>query len=243
VEQPAATTYVVQDGDSLSTIATTFGIDLNTLAQNNGLSDPSMLQLGQQIVLRGPSHPAAPAVVQQPAPVVVQQPAPVVAQPAPVVAQPVKPAPVVARPTAVVVAAVAKPAPAPAPAPSSSGGGWNIVAIASKYMGTPYVWGGTAPGGFDCSGFVWYVFRKAGAPIPRDMWGQYQSGSHVSRANLQPGDVVFFGDTYQAGLSHDGIYIGGGRFVHAADYGIGVTVSSLGSSYYANHYYGAVRPW
>ena len=78
------------------------------------------------------------------------------------------------------------------------------------------VWGGTSPGGFDCSGFVWYVFRKAGDPIPRDMWGQYQSGSRVSQANLQPGDVVFFAGTYEAGLSHDGIYIGGGRFIHAA---------------------------
>jgi cell wall-associated NlpC family hydrolase len=138
------------------------------------------------------------------------------------------------------VAAVAKPAPAPAPAAGVSG--WNIVAMASKYLGFPYVWGAVGPSSFDCSGFVWYVYRKAGDPIPRDMWGQYQSGKRVSRANLQPGDIVFFAGTYEPGLSHDGIYIGGGRFIHAADYGIGVTVSSF-TAYYNAHYYGAVRPW
>jgi cell wall-associated NlpC family hydrolase len=125
---------------------------------------------------------------------------------------------------------------------SAPAGGWGIVSIASRYLGYAYVWGGTSPSGFDCSGLVWYVYRKAGNPIPRDMWGQYQSGTHVSRGNLQPGDIVFFANTYGSGLSHDGIYIGGGRFIDAADYGIGVTVSSF-TSYWSGHYYGAVRPW
>ncbi len=75
------------------------------------------------------------------------------------------------------------------------------------------------------------------------MWGQLQSGTRVSRRNLLPGDIVFFGGTYEAGLSHDGIYIGGGRFVNAVDYGIGVAVSNLNDAYWSSHYYGATRPW
>ena len=224
VPAPVATTYSVQAGDSLSTIATSFGVELSALANANGLNDPYTLQLGQQIVIHGPSRAVRAADN---------------APPAQVVATAAPAEPVVAQPAPVVVAAAAK----PAPAPVSNSGGWGIVAMASKYLGYPYVWGGTSPSGFDCSGFVWYVFRKAGNSIPRDMWGQYQSGSRISQANLQPGDIVFFAGTYQAGLSHDGIYIGGGRFIHAADYGIGVTVSSLGTAYYAAHYYGAVRPW
>ncbi len=67
--------------------------------------------------------------------------------------------------------------------------------------------------------------------------------TRISRGNLQPGDIVFFDGTYTAGLSHDGIYIGGGRFIHAADYGVGVEVSSFSNSYYASRYFGATRPW
>ncbi|HLG50801.1 MAG TPA: NlpC/P60 family protein, partial [Chloroflexota bacterium] len=82
-----------------------------------------------------------------------------------------------------------------------------------------------------------------GIPIARDMWGQLQSGPRVSRSNLQPGDIVFFANTYQSGLSHDGIYIGGGRFINAVDYGIGVAVRSLSDPYWSSRYFGAVRPW
>jgi LysM repeat protein len=218
---PAApkSTYTVQEGDTVSSIAQSFGLDMQTVIDLNGLADPYLLQPGQQIVVRGTPHATTAS---QPA----------AAAPAPVVAAPVAPARV----------AVAAAAPAPQPA-SSSGLGWSIVSVASRYLGYPYVWGGISPSGFDCSGFVYYVYRKAGNPIPRDMWGQLQSGSRVSRANLQPGDIVFFANTDAYGLSHDGIYIGGGRFIHAADYGIGVEVSSLSNAYYAARYYGATRAW
>lgn len=205
------TTYTVQQGDSLSQIADSFGISINAIINANNLSDPSSIQPGQQLTIPGASH----AVVHsKPAP------APVAKAPAP--------SPVV----------VAKPATRP-----STNSGWNIVSLASKYLGTPYVWGGTSPSGFDCSGFVWYVYRRAGIPIPRDLWGQLQSGSRVSRQNLQPGDIVFFANTYQRGLSHDGIYIGGGRFINAVDYGIGVAVRSLSEPYWSSRYFGATRPW
>lgn len=216
---PSGETYTVQPGDSVSQIADAFGISLSSIIGANDLSDPSTVQPGQKLVIpgvsgdSGSSAPAAQSSQSAPA----QQSAP---QPAPA------------------------PAPQPAPVHHSSGGsGWSIVSVASKYLGVPYVWGGTSPSGFDCSGFVWYVYQRAGMPIPRDMWGQLQSGTRVSRSDLEPGDIVFFAGTYEAGLSHDGIYIGGGRFINAVDYGIGVAVRSLNSSYWSSHYFGATRPW
>jgi cell wall-associated NlpC family hydrolase len=223
------TSYEVQDGDSLSTIADAFGVDLQAVIDANGLTDPYLLHPGQPLMIRGATK-AGPDATAHSAPAV--RPA---TAPAPVAA-----AAPVARPAAAVAP---KPTAAVAPSRPSSGSGWSLVDVASRYLGTPYVWGGTSPGGFDCSGFVWYVYRKAGLPIPRDMWGQLQSGTRVTRSTLQPGDIVFFAGTYEAGLSHDGIYIGGGRFIHAADYGLGVIVSSLSNAYYANHYFGATRPW
>jgi cell wall-associated NlpC family hydrolase len=76
-----------------------------------------------------------------------------------------------------------------------------------------------------------------------DLWGQLQAGPRISRENLQPGDLVFFQNTYRAGISHSGIYIGGGRFINAEDYGKGVKVASMGDSYWAARYFGASRPW
>jgi len=75
------------------------------------------------------------------------------------------------------------------------------------------------------------------------MWQQYNGGSHIPISALQPGDTVFFANTYMPGLSHDGIYIGGGQFIHASDERTGVTISSINSSYWAGHYVGATRLW
>ncbi|MBV9577620.1 MAG: C40 family peptidase, partial [Chloroflexi bacterium] len=126
---------------------------------------------------------------------------------------------------------------------STGAGGGTIVANAMKFVGSRYVFGGTSPSGFDCSGFVYYVLNRSGEPIGRGMWQQYNGGAHVSINALQPGDTVFFANTYEPGLSHDGIYIGGGQFVHAADEQSGVTVSSLYTSYWQAHYMGATRLW
>ena len=114
-----------------------------------------------------------------------------------------------------------------------------ILAEAGKYKGVPYVFGGTTPSGFDCSGYTRFVFAKAGINLPRLADEQYMMGKSVSKANLQPGDLVFF-ETYEPGASHSGIYIGNGQFISATS-SRGVAVASLMSGYWGERYLGAKR--
>jgi cell wall-associated NlpC family hydrolase len=119
------------------------------------------------------------------------------------------------------------------PAPPARYGG--AVGIAMQYLGTPYVYGGASPSGFDCSGFVMYVFAQIGVSLPHNAAAQYGAGTPVDRSQLQPGDLVFFD-----GLGHVGIYVGGGSFVHAPHTGDVVKISSM-SGWYASSYVGARR--
>lgn len=131
--------------------------------------------------------------------------------------------------------------PASAPATATKTGG-KIVAEAMKFIGSPYVWGGASPGGFDCSGLVFYsVLQITGKQLPRSTYDQVNSGVYVAKENLQPGDLLYFANTYGAGVTHAGIYIGGGRFVHAENEGTGVVISSINDGYYADKYYAARR--
>jgi len=115
-----------------------------------------------------------------------------------------------------------------------------IIATAKKYIGVPYVWGGSTPEGFDCSGLVQYVFKQHGITLNRTTKTQYQHGTFVAKSNLQPGDLVFFQNTYTTGISHVGIYIGNGDFIHASS-SKGVMISNLSNNYWSGHYYGARR--
>ena len=124
---------------------------------------------------------------------------------------------------------------------SGSASGSDIVATAKKYLGTPYKWGGSTPSGFDCSGFVYYVLRSNGIKASRTLSAMYKQGTPVAKSDLQPGDVVFFQGTYKSGLSHAGIYVGDGKFIHSPHSGEVVSYANLYSSYYVSHYYGAVR--
>ncbi|HYY32097.1 MAG TPA: NlpC/P60 family protein [Gaiellaceae bacterium] len=119
------------------------------------------------------------------------------------------------------------------PPPQTHGG---VVGIALQYLGVPYRWGGASPSGFDCSGFVMYVFAKVGVYLPHSSYMQFHMGRYVPRSELQPGDVVFFN-----GASHEGIYIGGGQFVHAPHTGDVVKISSLYEGWYSSTYSGARR--
>lgn len=124
---------------------------------------------------------------------------------------------------------------------SSSAAGDAIVEEAEKYLGVPYVWGGSSPSGFDCSGYVQYVMRACGYSINRTASDQLEDGYAVSYSNLQPGDLVFFHSTYNtdAPASHVGIYIGDDQFIHAG--GSYVQISSLDSDYYSSRYLCARR--
>ncbi|MDR0890322.1 MAG: C40 family peptidase [Oscillospiraceae bacterium] len=122
---------------------------------------------------------------------------------------------------------------------SSTSLGQQISTYAQRYVGYPYVYGGTSPSGFDCSGFVQYVYKQFGYSINRTATAQLSNGYSISYSNLAPGDLVFFGSGSSA--SHVGLYIGGGKFVHASNPSSGVKISALSESYYANSYIGARR--
>jgi peptidoglycan DL-endopeptidase CwlO len=119
------------------------------------------------------------------------------------------------------------------PAPAAKYGG--VVGIAMQYLGIPYVYGGASPSGFDCSGFIMYVFGQVGVSLPHNAAAQYGYGTPVDRSQLQPGDLVFFN-----GLGHAGIYVGGGSFIHSPHTGDVVKISSL-SGWYDSTWVGARR--
>lgn len=112
-------------------------------------------------------------------------------------------------------------------ASNSSSGGNSLVNSAKKYLGTPYVWGGTSPDGFDCSGLMQYVYKQNGINIGRTTYDQIKEGRAVSRDQLQPGDLVFFGTSSDP--HHVGMYIGDGQYLHAPRTGDVVKISSLSS--------------
>jgi hypothetical protein len=117
----------------------------------------------------------------------------------------------------------------------------EIIATAEKYLGVPYVWGGTTADGFDCSGLVQTVFAENGISLPRGSGDQYRKGRKVRKGEMRPGDLVFF-HTYTSGPSHVGIYVGDGKFIHAESSPRGVTVTPLSQPYWNERFLGA-RTW
>jgi len=249
--------HEVRDGESLADIASWYEVDLGPIVDFNGLINPDRLKVGQTLIVPGAAKGPKPILQFVPAPVVRQAPAAPAVQTAPsqapagrsatasqsapprtteVARAPQQSAPVARAPQSNTVSAASV---APVKALPVANGG--VSATAMQFLGRPYIWGGTGPAGFDCSGFVWYVHKVNGKDVSRGLWGQMNGGPRVSRDQLQPGDSVFFANTYMPGLSHAGIYIGGGRFIHASDERTGVTISNLSDGYWGPRYIGASR--
>lgn len=261
---------VVQAGETLYGIAQREQVDLGALIDFNEIADPGRIREGAVLLVPavGPrtaaslsaaqasaappaADPAAPAAREPSAPS-----APAATSAAPTPASPSQ------TPSAAATAPAARPtggpASAPPPAPARAAevaaparpqavalppgvAREGIVGQAAALLGRRYVFGGSGPDVFDCSGLVWYVARAAGTPVPRGLLGQFNSGTHPAREALKPGDLVFFQNTYMPGLSHNGVYIGNGQFISAADESTGVVVSRLDSPYWASRWFGATR--
>lgn len=245
-------TYVVQSGDSLWKISQTYGVSIDTIKQLNGLSSDN-LSIGQTLKLTSTAatqtYTAAPAAANTSVYVVVSgdslwsiankfgttvtnlQQLNGLSNDNLQVGQ------------TLIVSGTA-PAATPAPTPSRSGDSAEasrLLADAAQYLGTPYKYGGSGPGGFDCSGFTSYIYGRAGISLPRTAAGQYAVGVAVDKANLMPADLVFF-SCGSGGVDHAGIYVGNGQFIHSSSpRSGGVIYSSLTEGYYLRTYVGARR--
>lgn len=149
------------------------------------------------------------------------------------------------RPHAPAPAAGAPGSPTPAPrapsgAPKGVNAGYEVTGTALRLRGTPYRNGGSDPAGFDCSGFVRYVFGENGVSVPRTVTDQFRAGRKVDAHQMQAGDLVFF-TTVSRGASHVGIVIGGDEFVHAPSGAGEVRVERLSASYWSTRFVGARR--
>ncbi|MGX2961690.1 LysM peptidoglycan-binding domain-containing protein [Peribacillus sp. JNUCC 23] len=187
--QAGSTTYTVKAGDTLSKIASQFGMTVNQLITANQLNTDT-IYIGQSLVTKNSTSASESQQVADPSSDVTNQ----------------------------QVSA--------------------LIDIAKKQLGTPYVWAGSSPGGFDCSGFIYYVFKKAGYQVPRVSSSTYfDMGKSVKTP--QPGDLIFFDTTTnsKAVISHMGIYIGNNEFIHASS-SQGVTITSINNSYFKNRIMG-----
>ncbi len=122
---------------------------------------------------------------------------------------------------------------------TSSQSNEDLINFAKQFLGLPYVYGGSSPSGFDCSGFVKYVFSNFGVSLSRTTYTQVYEGVWIDKGNLQMGDLVFFGSA--GNVNHVGIYISDGNFIHSSNTGDVVKISNLNSGYYLNNYYTARR--
>lgn len=236
VATPTASTYTVKAGDTLYSISVKTKVSVDSLKTFNKLSSNS-IYVGQVLKLLD-----APAPTPDPTPMTTPTPSP-----APVTASTytVKPGDTLYRislaqnvsvdilktvnkltSNTLYVGQVLKLNDAPLPVVTLDVD--KLLTDAKALMGVPYLWGGTTPSGFDCSGFVQYVYAKQGISLPRIALDQWNAGKVVTTP--QVGDLVFF-TTYQAGPSHNGIYIGNNEFIHSGS-STGVTIASLSNSYW-----------
>lgn len=113
----------------------------------------------------------------------------------------------------------------------------DVIRYARRFIGTPYRWGGSTPAGFDCSGYIQYVYARFGVRMDHSTYAIRGAFPAVARENLRAGDIIFF-----ASNGHAGIYVGGGRFIHSPSSGKRIHIAKLTDGWYARTYGGAVRP-
>jgi cell wall-associated NlpC family hydrolase len=208
--------YDVRPGDTLSDIANRFAVDVQTIIgfPGNNLTSADSIAENQTIFIPGGAVPE---------PVATPTPTP----------QPTE------APTTVPL-----PVPSPPDDESPSDVGARAAELARSRIGAPYVSGAAGPNGFDCSGLVFWVYSQLGIGVGRSAPQQYASTRHVESSEMQPGDIVFFENTFPSSerITHVGIYVGGGGLVMAVDNGDIVREVSLAEAYWSDHFAGAGRP-
>lgn len=241
--------YTVQSGDSLWKIATKYGVTVNSLKNINNLNS-DFLKIGDKLLIHTNEQALAPAVE-----------TPSSSDSSTVysvqsgdslwtIAQ--KHAMSVERlkqlnnlnSDELVVGQQLKVENNSQPTPSRSGtslDGSRIIEKGAEFLGTPYRYGGQRPGGFDCSGFVLYIYSQFGYDLPHNAAAQYRYGADIGKSDLAVGDLVFFACN-RSGIDHVGIYSGNNQFIHSSSpRSGGVIYSSLSEGYYAGRYVGARR--
>ena len=251
--KPVTHTYTVASGDTLSKIAIKHNISLQTLMNLNGLTT-HLIFPGQTLKVtssssQGPKEEVKPAQPTQPAPALTQY----MVKKGDTLSK-------IAAQTKTSVSDLRKwnglsgdyifvgqvlmlqknTAIAPeVPAVQVPKDVQKIISAAKNLLGKPYIWGGSTLTGFDCSGFIYYVLKQTGSQM-----GRYSTDGYYSRSYYvstpQPGDIVFFENTYRKGISHMGIYLGNDEFIHA-DSTLGVTISNINNAYYQKHFDGFKR--
>ena len=124
---------------------------------------------------------------------------------------------------------------------TANSAGARVVQIAEQFLGLPYVYGGSTPAGFDCSGFTSYVFKQLGYSLYRSSYQQINNGIPVSKSELQPGDLLLFKKQGASRIHHVGIYVGNGMMIHSPQTGDVIKYTSIVTGYYNNCYYAARR--
>jgi LysM repeat protein len=258
-QSSGTTVYTVKSGDTLSKIGVTYNMTVQEIKKLNGLKS-DMIYVNQKLKVKAKAASTTPPPAPKPAPA----PTPPPAQASGTTVYTVKSGDTLGKIATNYNTTVAEikslnslksdmiyvgqklkvagkaPAAEPTPAPAETGNfATDFVNAAKSVMGVPYAWGGSTTAGFDCSGFIYYAANQAGMKI-----GRYSAEGYYSRTfyvdQPQPGDLVFFENTYKKGISHVGIYLGNNEFIHA-DEKKGITITNLSNTYYTEHFDGFKR--